>query len=305
MTGALRAFVADELSVPVSPEIAGAAQAIAGRLGGVAVLFYGSVLRTGDLDGVLDFYVLNAGVHGRGLQALGTRWLWPDVSFHEVEIAGRTIRAKVASMPLETFAGAAGGSLLDTTIWTRFVQPSALIWASEEHVTRAVIAAVMAAAQTAGRFAAMLGPDSGEPQDFWRRLFQETYRAELRVERPGREEQILAYHRQHYDALLPLAWEAVGLPFKRDGRALTPALSPAARQKIRKAWRLRRRSGKALNLARLLKASFTFEGAARYGAWKLERHTGVPVQVTPWRERHPVLAAPGVLLSVWRATRAS
>ncbi len=59
----------------------------------------------------------------------------------------------------------------------------------------------------------------------------------------------------------------------------------------------RRRFGKPLNLARLLRATATFDGAARYAAWKVERHTGVAVEVTPWREKHPVLAAPGVL---WR-----
>ena len=61
--------------------------------------------------------------------------------------------------------------------------------------------------------------------------------------------------------------------------------------------------GKPLNILRLVKASTTFDGAARYAAWKIERHTGVPVEVTPWRERHPVLAAPAVLFSVWRKQR--
>ena len=40
---------------------------------------------------------------------------------------------------------------------------------------------------------------------------------------------------------------------------------------------------------------------ARYAAWKIERHTGVPVKLTPWRERHPILAAPLVLWQVWRS----
>ena len=39
----------------------------------------------------------------------------------------------------------------------------------------------------------------------------------------------------------------------------------------------------------------TFEGAARYAAWKIERHTGMPVKITPLRERFPLLAAPQVL----------
>ncbi|MCB2064228.1 MAG: hypothetical protein KDE25_12410, partial [Novosphingobium sp.] len=58
-----------------------------------------------------------------------------------------------------------------------------------------------------------------------------------------------------------------------------------------------------LNLVRLVRAASTFEGASRYAAWKIERHTGVAVAITPWREKHPVLAAPGVLFSVWRARR--
>ena len=61
--------------------------------------------------------------------------------------------------------------------------------------------------------------------------------------------------------------------------------------------------GKPMNFARLLKASATFEGAAKYAAWKIERHTGMPVEVTPFRERYPVLAAPGVLWSLWRHQR--
>jgi len=52
-----------------------------------------------------------------------------------------------------------------------------------------------------------------------------------------------------------------------------------------------------------LRATATFDGAARYGAWKLERHTGIAVELTPWRERHPILAAPKVLWGVWRRMR--
>jgi hypothetical protein len=62
--------------------------------------------------------------------------------------------------------------------------------------------------------------------------------------------------------------------------------------------------GKAYNLVRLVRASTTFDGAARYAAWKIERHTGVAVALTPWRERHPLLAAPGVLWRVWKGRRA-
>ena len=52
-----------------------------------------------------------------------------------------------------------------------------------------------------------------------------------------------------------------------------------------------------------MRAAFTFDGAARYGAWKIERHTGIAVPLSPFAERHPILAAPGVFWRVWRARR--
>ena len=57
------------------------------------------------------------------------------------------------------------------------------------------------------------------------------------------------------------------------------------------------------DLARLVRATRTFDGAGRYAAWKVERHTGVKVEVTPWREAHPILSAPAVLFRVWQAKR--
>ena len=305
MTQNLRGFVAAELATPVGPEIVQAAMTIADRLGGAAVLFYGSVLRTGDLDGVLDFYVLTDHIAGRGIRRLATRYLWPDVSYVELEIAGRIIRAKIAAMPLAIFRRASSGAMLDTTIWTRFTQPAALIWSASEMVGDAVVDAVADAAVTAARFAAALGEPTDTPSGFWRQLFRNTYKAELRVEQPGREEQIIAFAQDHYDRLLPLAWQAAGIAYRQEGSSLTPALSARERRDLLSKWAARRRAGKPLNVARLLKASFTFDGAARYGLWKLERHTGVRVPLTPWRERHPVLAAPGVLWRVWRSRRSA
>jgi hypothetical protein len=292
--------VAAALDRPLPPAIATAAEELAARLGGCAVLFYGSVLRTGDLEGVLDFYVLTDGERQRGLRRLANRCLWPDVSYHELAVAGRTIRAKVATMPLATFAQAARGDFLDTTIWARFVQPAVLAWRADDAARDHVRTAIAAAAVTAARFAAALGPETGPPRAYWQALFTATYRTELRVERPGREAQIIANAPNHFDTLLPLAWIAAGIPFAQHGDRFAPSLAPAERRRLLAQWRARRRAGKPLNLARLAKASFTFDGAAAYALWKIERHTGLALPLTPWRERHPILAAPGVLWQVWR-----
>lgn len=287
--------IAASLAAPVDPAVRAFAGALGKEAGANAVLFYGSNLRTGSLEGVLDFYVLLPGDVEGGI--------WPRVSYHEREFEGRVLRAKVATMTLGTFAAAASGKLLDTTIWARFVQPSALVWSAGMEPAAQVSEAVAAAAQTAARFAAALGPEAGTPDDFWRALFRATYRAEFRVEKAGRENDILSVNRGHFHGLLPLALEAAGVPFARDGERLAPRLPPGERDRLRASWGRRARLGKPYNLVRLVRASTTFDGAARYAAWKIERHTGVPVKLTPFRERHPVLAAPGVLWRVWRARK--
>lgn len=287
----LRDLVAAELSVPTPAPIA----AFAEHLGAVfpdarAVLFYGSILRTGDLTGVLDYYVLTERPPA-GWRGVFTRILWPDVSYHELRHGGRTLRAKVASMTLGQFQRAAAGETKDTTIWARFVQPSALVWAAGD-APEIVVNAVTDACRTAGRFAIALGPVDGAPHALWTALFRETYKAELRVEKAGREVSILTFDPERYDRVMEAVQADEG-----------GTMAESERQHLRKAWRARRLLGKPLNVARLVKAAFTFQGAARYAAWKIERHTGVAVEVTPWRERHPILSAPAVLLRVWRARR--
>ena len=168
----------------------------------------------------------------------------------------------------------------------------------------AVLGALGAAAITAGRLAAAVGPESGTAEDYWRALFRSTYKAEFRVEKPGRENAILEVNEEHFDGLLPLAWEAAGIEFARTGDRLSPSLSQDERRRILGWWQTRARLGKPLNLLRLAKATTTFEGAADYAAWKLHRHTGITLEVTPFRAKYPLLAAPGALIELWRKRRA-
>jgi hypothetical protein len=298
MTGASEALVeriAARLAAPIDPAVATFAKALADGAGARAVLFYGSNLRTGSLEGVLDFYILLPGEREAAI--------WPTVSYHERLHGELTLRAKVATMTLTTFASAASGELTDTTIWARFVQPAALIWAEDDAARHAVIAAIASAATTAARLAAALGPESGSAEEYWRALFRATYQAEFRVEKGGRENDILSVNAEHFVGLLPLAWQASGIAVAQDGAALVPRLAADERRRILGWWARRRRMGKPLNLVRLVKASTTFEGAARYAAWKIERHTGMPVKLTPFRERYPLLAAPQVLWDLYQHRR--
>jgi hypothetical protein len=291
----LRARVAQGMDRAVDPAVRVFAERLAADHGALAALFYGSNLRTGGLDGVLDFYLLTPGPLGRGL--------WPRVTYHEWSHQGVALRAKVATMTLETFARAASGQLLDTTVWARFVQPSALVWCRDAAIRERVCAALCSAAAVAARLAAALGPGRGRERAFWQALFEATYRAEFRIETSGRAGSILDLNPAHFEGLLAPALQSAGITLAYENEHLRPLLPPAERRAARRWWRLRQGMGKPLNLVRLARAASTFDGAARYAAWKIERHSGVPVALTPWRERHPVLAAPGVLFSVWRARR--
>lgn len=288
-----------ELSKPVATELTEVARQLATILGGDAVLFYGSTLRAPDAEGVLDFYVLQNREQGGRLREM----FWPRISYHEIPVAGRIFRVKVATMSLATFEEAAKGGLLDTTIWTRFAQPARLIFARSLAITARVTEAVCDCVRTASRFAVVLGPPSGSPQDYWRALFQQTYRTEFRIEKVGRADAILFRDLDYYRAALELAWHDMKLIRQPGGEVLQPVIHDHQRAEWIAQWRLRRMAGKPLNILRLIRASWTFEGAAAYAIWKIKRHSGVAIRLTPWRERHPVLAAPGALLELWRAGR--
>ena len=298
MSGALAARIAATSTRKVDPAASAFARYLASKSNALGVLFYGSNLRTGSREGVLDFYILLPGPAETGL--------WPRVSYREWEFEGETLRAKIATMSLAMFARAASGKTIDTTIWARFVQPSALVWHLDEDTGAAIRAALAAACETAARLAVAVGPPAANESEFWKSLFRATYKAELRVEKPGREDSILALNPGHFEGLLEPALEQQGMACAREGPrgdVLVPDLSPARRADILRWWGKRRRRGKALNIARLLRATRTFDGAARYAAWKVERHTGIPVEITPFREKHPVLAAPAVLFKLWRNRR--
>lgn len=295
MTEALEARIRQGLARDIHPLVRAFARQLGEESGALAVLFYGSNLRTGSLEGVLDYYVLTDGPPETGI--------WPRVSYREAQLGGEQLRAKIATMTLARFAEAASGQLLDTTIWARFVQPSGLAWQRDDAAAKAVVGAIGSAAVTAARLAAALGPERGDAEDFWTALFEATYRAEFRIETTSRARSIIEVNKAHFAGLLPLALEAAGIEFAMDSGTIAPRLPPAETTRIRRWWRKRRRAGKPINLMRLLRAASTFDGAARYAAWKIERHSGVAIDVTPWRERHPVLAAPGVLFQVWKERR--
>jgi hypothetical protein len=67
-------------------------------------------------------------------------------------------------------------------------------------------------------------------------------------------------------------------------------ISRGSRLRGRFGWRLRSLQGKLLSVLRLLKATLTFEGGVDYILWKIERHTGVRLDVAPQPKRRSLLS---------------
>jgi hypothetical protein len=310
---ALEALAAAELAPPPQPNAAmlaarHLAEDILARHGPAvaAVLFYGSCRRDGDATGLLDLYVLTSAhqaFYGRAALAFFNALLPPNVLHWRGEAPvgpeGRAVpvRAKVAVMSLRQFERKVRADALDTTIWARFCQPSTLVHARDPAARLRVERAVAQAVETAVLWAVRLGPPAGTPADYWRGLFAHTYGAELRAERSNRPDRLLATSPGWYGPALPAALARLGLSATADGAG---RLRPGPAGGWSGSWALRRACGKALNVMRLIKAAFTFDGGPDYLAAKVARHSGVTVELTDWQRRHPVLAAP---LLLWRLRR--
>lgn len=296
----LRSLLAEELQRELPAAVSELAAQLAGRADGAAaaVLFYGSNLRDARLDGVLDFYVLLDRVGawpGSRLAALANWLLPPNVGYIEATVEGHALRAKYALISVAQFRRGVSPDAFDTTLWARFSQPSCCAWARSDADREVATDAVRQAVITAASWAADLGPVHGDALSFWRALFAHTYAAELRVEKGSRGDDLVARDAERYARLLPEAWRAAGMAFEANAAGqLAPRLSPSSRAAAVRRWAARRRIGKPLNIARLLKAAFTFDGAMDYAMWKVERHSGVRPEVTEWQRRHPLLAAPGL-----------
>jgi hypothetical protein len=243
---------------------------------------------------------------GSRLAALANRLLPPNVGYIEATVEGHSLRAKYALISLAQFRRGVSADALDTTLWARFSQPSCCAWARSDADREAATDAVRQAVITAARWAADLGPTHGDALSYWRALFAHTYAAELRVEKGARGDDLVARDAERYARLLPEAWRAAGMAFDVNAAGqFAPRLTPASRAAAGRRWAVRRRLGKPLNIARLLKAAFTFDGAMDYAMWKVERHSGVRLEITDWQRRHPLLAAPGIYWrlrerNVWR-----
>lgn len=259
-----------------------------------AVLLYGSCLRAHEIgEGVADFYVVVDSYENaypeRHLRYFNA-WLPPNVFYLEVSRGEQTFRAKYAVVSMADFERGTR-KWFHPYLWARFAQPTRLLYARDE-VIRSRIHRALARAVTTFLKSSLpsLALPVADAEAIWTHGLTQTYAAELRPERAARARQLAQLNLDDFARLTALAVPALigKLEALSDGNYRSLASAAECRRALWH-WRLRRWQGKVLSVLRLAKAAFTFHDSISYAAWKIERHTGVRVEVTPMLRRHPLL----------------
>jgi hypothetical protein len=153
-------------------------------------------------------------------------------------------------------------------------------------------------------------PGKGTVQRFsmaalWQEMFRRTYDSELRTES---DETV----RSLYEAT-PERFDAVGREvlavLQRDGwlddvevRGNSVEIRQPSSQRalMRLRWRAERPVAKVLAFLRLLKNSATFGDWLPYALWKVERHTGIAIELSERQRRHPLIFGWPVIYRLFR-----
>lgn len=280
----------------VSPDFGYLVEAIRQHFGASldAVILYGSCLHTSDLtEGIADFYVLvddYRNAYKECYLAYLNTWLAPNVFYLEVTHLGKTLRAKYAVFSTADFEY--GNQFwFHPYLWARFAQPARLLYVRDDLIYQRVNVAM---AQAVVRFlkSTLLAHESRalDTEEIWTQGLMLTYAAELRAERETRARHLARLSLENYARVTAAALPALNglLTMQPDGHYHCHA-TPADNRRARFHWRLRRWQGRILSILRLSKATLTFRDCLDYAAWKIERHSGIRVEITPTLRRHPIL----------------
>lgn len=268
----------------------------------VAVVYYGSCLRGGDpYDGLLDFYVIvdRYGPPGqKRMSGLGNRLIPPNVYYAQCQGESATLRCKYATLCLSQLE-AGTSRWFQSSIWGRFAQPIAIVWArSAADRLRVRTACGQAVVALLDRALPALVPGQAAADTFANAL-RLSYATELRVESSSRSQSLVDSSRAEYDRRVLAARPLLAIQTWQTnaGTLEWPSTHPTRARWI---WSLRGAWGRFLSIARLAKACFTFSNAIDYAAFKIERHTGQTIPVTDRLRRHPLIFG---WVALWRVYR--
>jgi len=294
---------------PVTPGVRTMADVLLERYrdAATAVLAYGSCFRNRTDQGLIDLCVLVDGYQslpGPVRHQRLYRLLPPTVFYLETPHNGRTLRAKYIIISREDFERGVSPRCFHSYLWARFAQPTGVLYVRDERDARWVYKTLAQAVVTfAGRVLPML-PSTFDARELWQQGLCLTYGTELRPERTDAVTQLVDASYDYYEQVTRIGMDCVPFDVRTREEDHTTRYRAAIPWYVRfiagLAWRLRKVHGKILNVLRLLKGLFTFKSGRDYILWKIERHSGVRVEVPPYYERYPWFATALILGRLYR-----
>lgn len=285
-------MIATILDRPSPPAARLIAERLAARFPGAAVLLYGSgiSLSAGEepTEIMFDYYVITpsyADSFASRAERLAAWLIPPNVYCFQEQTDYGVLRAKYAVLSIAHLEKLVSRRTFHSYFWGRFAQPMRLVAAPDALRTR-VAAAAAAAVTTFCARAQPLADDQADWRQIWVRGMTASYRSELRAENGERAAKLVEHFADWAGQATPLALAG------REGKT--------ARWAAALAWRARAVQGAVLSVARLIKGTFTFDGGVDYIAWKIQRHTGVDLNVKDWERRYPVFALPFLSVRYFR-----
>lgn len=271
-----------------------------------AILLYGSCLHTTDLaEGVADFYVLvddyNNAYSERYLRVFN-RFIPPNVFYLETHYQGKIYRSKYAVLTSSHFEKGTQ-HWFHPYLWARFAQPSRILYARDDIIRQRINTALAQSVIKFLRATLLAQPEKTlSVEAIWTNGLMLTYAAELRTEKRTRPQKLTHLSLDEYEHLTEAALPALEeIIVKVDSQSSYHVHSSPIKFRIAKfQWWLRRWQGRILSILRLGKATLTFRDCADYAAWKIERHTGVRIEVTPLLRRHPILLGYKIIWKLFR-----
>lgn len=295
-------FVSDS----VQPAVTALSDRLRDRYGAAvdAVLYYGSCQRGGDpFNGLVDLYLIVDGylsAHNRLLPSVFNWLLPPNVYYLETEVGGRRVRAKYAIVSRTDFQRGTSRRWFHSYLWARFAQPVGIVYLRDQEISKFVYQALSRSVLTFINRVLPLIPAEFDAAMLWREGVLRTYRAELRVEKKHRTEQMIATDLAYYEAVTGAALTHLSFLVTAKETNYVCRIGGARREWARFLWLLRTVQGKLLSVLRLMKAVFTFTGGVDYIIWKLERHSGESIEIPPRVRRAPLIFVWGMFWRLYR-----
>ena len=269
------------------------------------ILFYGSCSRGEDMaDGIADIFVVvdsYRNVYDKRFPAYLNTCLPPNVFYREIPGDDSLIRIKLAVISLADFTD---GILywFHSYLWGRFAQPVRILYTCDEAVRRKFHRLLAQAVLTLLKTTVpTLQEKFTDTETIWTRALSLSYSAEYRLEPGSKAGSLVRHDAAVYAGLLDACLPGLAGILRREGDNNYLCLCDAGTgEEALRRWRRRRRLGHILSVLRLVKAVLTFTNSVEYAAWKISRHTGIEIEVTPELRRYPLLYGWKVFLKLVR-----